>query len=238
MNQGEQFVQKMFDRIARRYDLLNRVISFHLDTVWRKKLTEASGLAGKDLLVLDLGTGTGDLALRAAEEIGKKGKIVGLDFSLEMLRLAQAKKCRFSYGEKTIYILGTALATPFKEESFDAAISAFVSRNIRDLNLFFVETYRLLKPAGRVALLDIFPPQRGAFSFLYSLYFYRLVPWIGARLARDRVAYQYLSDSVRGFHSPETIAQMIRRAGFEKVRVERFLLGTVCLHLGEKPVRS
>ncbi|MGH7770655.1 MAG: ubiquinone/menaquinone biosynthesis methyltransferase [Candidatus Binatia bacterium] len=229
--QPQQSVQNIFDRIARRYDLLNRVISFHLDTFWRKKAIEA--LKGNDGFVLDLGTGTGDLALTAAREI--KGKIFGLDFSPEMLRLAQAKKNRLPYGERTVYILGSALAPPFKDEVFDAVITSFVLRNIPDLGLFFLQAYRLLRPGGRLVSLDMFPPSGSIFPFLYSFYFYRLVPWIGAGLARDRCAYQYLSDSVRTFHPPETIAGIIRQKGFERVRIHKFLGGAVCLHIGEKP---
>lgn len=227
-------IQNIFDRIARRYDLLNRVISLHLDTRWRKKAVKAA-LRGSDEFVLDLGTGTGDLALTAARGMREKGKVFGLDFSLEMLRLAQAKKRRDPYGDRTIYILGTALAPPFKDEVFDAVITAFVLRNITDLDLFFSQAYRLLRPGGRLVSLDMFPPSEVPFSLFYSLYFYRLVPWIGAGLARDRDAYQYLSDSVRTFDPPETIAELIQRVGFERVRIQRFLRGAVCLHIGEKP---
>ncbi len=232
--QRQQSIQNMFDRIARRYDLLNRVISFRLDTLWRKKAVKEA-LRGSDRFVLDLGTGTGDLALAAAREIKEKGKVFGLDFSPEMLRLAQAKKRRVPYGDRTVYILGTALAPPFKDETFDAIMTAFVLRNIPDLGLFFIQAYRLLKPGGRLVSLDMFPPSGVPFSLLYSLYFYRLVPWIGAGLARDRGAYQYLSDSVRTFGTPETVAHIIQQTGFEEVRIQRFLRGAVCLHVGEKP---
>ena len=224
----------MFSRIAGRYDFLNRLISFHFDTLWRKKAVQALALRRRDPRVLDLGSGTGDLSLTAAREL-KDGRIVGLDFSLEMLKLAQAKKRHVPYGDRTAFILGSALAPPFRDEAFDAVMTAFVLRNISDLNLFFREAYRLLRPGGRFVSLDMFPPSRFPFSLFYSFYFYRLVPWIGAALAHDRGAYQYLSDSVRTFDAPETIARLIRQTGFEGVKIEKFMGGAVCLHLGEKP---
>ncbi len=234
-DQRQQLVQAIFNRIAGRYDFLNRVISFHFDTFWRKKAVRALMLRDAAPWVLDLGTGTGDFAATAAKEI-KAGRIVGLDFSLEMLRLAREKKLRApSLGDRTFYILGSALEPPFKNGAFDAVITAFVLRNIADLNLFFSHAYRLLKPGGQIVSLDMFPPSGAPFSFFYSFYFYRLVPWIGAALARDRSAYQYLSNSVRTFVSPEAVAGLIQQAGFVKIKIRKFLRGAVCLHLGEKP---
>ena len=230
----QQFVQNIFDRIAGRYDFLNSVISFHFDTFWRKKAVQALALGNTSPFVLDLGSGTGDLALTAAKEI-KGGRIVGLDFSQEMIRLAQEKKRRSPSGDRTDYILGSALAPPFKADVFDAVMTAFVLRNITDLDLFFHHAYRLLRPGGKLVSLDMFPPSRFPFSFFYSFYFYRLVPRIGAALAHDRSAYQYLSDSVRTFAPPETIAELIRQTGFERVKLKNFVSGAVCLHLGEKP---
>ncbi|MFQ5682007.1 MAG: ubiquinone/menaquinone biosynthesis methyltransferase [Candidatus Binatia bacterium] len=235
-DQRERLVQELFDRIARRYDLLNRVISFHLDTFWRKKLLGVLALKSNERFFLDLGTGTGDLALMAAREISENALMVGLDFSPEMLRLARAKRDRSPHGHSIVYLQGSALVPPFKDETFDAIMSAFVLRNITNLNLFFHQAYRLLKPGGRVVTLDMFPPKGFPFSVLYSLYFYRMVPWIGAGLAYDRKAYQYLSDSVRRFDPPETIAGLIRQAGLDRVKVRKFLRGAICLHVGEKPL--
>jgi demethylmenaquinone methyltransferase/2-methoxy-6-polyprenyl-1,4-benzoquinol methylase len=237
ISNSQQSVQKIFDRIAWRYDLLNRVISFHLDTRWRKKAVKAV-LRGDDRFILDLGTGTGDLALHAAREVGEKGKIFGLDFSLEMLQLAQAKKHSAPYGSSTAYILGTALAPPLKDETFDAVMTGFVLRNVPDLALFFRQAYSLLRPGGRLVSLDMFPPAKSLFSLFYAFYFYHLVPWIGAGLAHDRRAYQYLSDSVKGFHPPETIADMLQQIGFKSVKIQKFLKGAVCLHTGEKPLSA
>lgn len=233
----DQQIQNIFDRIAGRYDFLNRVISFHLDTVWRKKAIKMLSLRDGEKIVLDLGCGTGDLALTAAKEIDKI-KVIGLDFSLAMLRLAQAKKKRAHSGESVTYILGSALAPPFQDDAFDAVMTAFVLRNISDLSRFFERAYRLLKPGGKIVSLDIFPPSAFPFSFLYALYFYRLVPWIGAGLAGERNAYQHLSDSVRTFSPPQSIAELILRIGFQKVKIQKFLCGAVCLHTGEKPGKA
>jgi demethylmenaquinone methyltransferase / 2-methoxy-6-polyprenyl-1,4-benzoquinol methylase len=228
-------VQRMFDRIAGRYDLLNRVISFRLDARWRNQAIRTI-LTRRDPLILDLGTGTGDLTFTAARS--GAGRVVGLDFSLPMLRLAQQKKIGALHGERACFVLGSALDSPFKDALFDGVMTAFVLRNVSDLSLFFAHALRVLKPGGKFVSLDMFPPSKSWFSIFYALYFYRLVPWIGGLLARDRNAYQYLSESVRQFHSPETVAQLIEEAGFKHVTVRKFLCGAVCMHMAEKASAS
>jgi len=228
-----EYVRGTFDRIAGRYDLLNRVISFHLDTYWRRKAIEAA-LRGGERRVLDVGTGTGDLALAGAAKIGAQGRVVGLDFSHEMLRLAARKPSPSPECGKISYVQGTALAAPFPDASFDVIVSGFVLRNLTDLALFFREAYRLLNSGGRLVTLDMFPPSAMPFSFFYSIYFHRIMPWLGACLARNGEAYRYLSNSVRSFHSPEIVAGMIADAGFANAGVKKYLQGAVCLHTGEK----
>ena len=235
-HQRERTVREIFNGVAGRYDLLNRVISFHFDTLWRRQAVNSLHLAGLTARVLDLGTGTGDLALAAAAALGPQGKVLGLDFAPEMLRLAKVKSEKHPCGGKTRFVLGSAVRAPFRSDAFDAVMTAFVLRNVSDLSLFFVEAHRVLKPGGRVAALDMFPPSKGLFSCIYALYFYHLVPWIGAGLARRRDAYGYLSQSVKGFMAPEAVADIMREAGFQSVRIKRFLRGAVCLHVAEKPV--
>lgn len=238
MNHRELFVQRTFDQIARRYDLLNRVISLRLDTVWRRKAVNELALEGKEGYVLDLGTGTGDLALRTAKLMGPLGKVYGLDLSREMIRLAQSKKQNEGLERKVFYLIASALMPPFRANSFDGIMTAFVLRNVSDLNLFFHNAYDLLKPGGRLVSLDMFPPKNHPFSFFYSLYFYCLVPWIGAGLAHNHDAYRYLADSVKRFCPPETVSQILEDAGFSRVTVRRFLCGAVCLHSAAKPSRT
>jgi demethylmenaquinone methyltransferase/2-methoxy-6-polyprenyl-1,4-benzoquinol methylase len=236
-NPRDRAVQRMFDRIAARYDLLNRVISFRLDNRWRKQaIREVS--AGKNPVILDLGCGTGDLTFAAAQSLcgnGRGGHIIGLDFSLAMLQRARQKKSRAPHGGIAEFVLGSALFSPFRGHVFDGVMSAFVLRNVSDLSVFFADAYRVLKPGGRFVSLDMFPPSQSWLSGLYAFYFYRVVPWIGGLLARDRAAYRYLSESVRQFYSPETVADIIRGSGFERVKVRKFLKGAVCMHTAEKP---
>jgi demethylmenaquinone methyltransferase/2-methoxy-6-polyprenyl-1,4-benzoquinol methylase len=232
-NARDQAVQSMFDRIARRYDLLNRVISFRLDQRWRNEVIRTV-LTKADPLILDLGAGTGDLTFAAAKGSEGPARIVGLDFSLQMLRLAHEKKLGAVHGERVSFVLGSALMAPFKDNVFDGVMTAFVLRNVSDLSLFFAHAFRVLKPGGKFVSLDMFPPSKSWFSVLYGLYFYRVVPWVGGLLADDRTAYKYLSESVRQFYSPETVVHLIEQAGFKRVGTRKFLNGAVCLHVGEK----
>jgi demethylmenaquinone methyltransferase / 2-methoxy-6-polyprenyl-1,4-benzoquinol methylase len=229
----DRIVQTMFDRIAGRYDLLNRVISFRLDRRWRRRVIEAA-LAGAGCRLLDLGTGTGDLVFDAAEAARGQGRYIGLDFAPAMLRLARAKRRQSTLRANTDFVLASALSTPFKPDVFDSVMTAFVLRNVSDLPLFFAEAHRVLKPGGRFVSLDMFPPPRTWFSALYSVYFHCLMPRIGGLLAQDRHAYRYLSDSVRRFHPPEKIAELIRETGFQHVTVRKFLGGAVCMHTARK----
>jgi demethylmenaquinone methyltransferase/2-methoxy-6-polyprenyl-1,4-benzoquinol methylase len=224
-------VRSMFDDVARRYDLLNRIISFRLDHYWRNEAVAAVRRQGADL-ILDLGAGTGDLTFAAARRGATR--VVGLDFSLQMLRLAQQKQTRAACGQRASFVQGSALAAPFKSCAFDAIVSAFVLRNVSDLKLFFKESERVLKPGGMLVTLDMFPPPRSWFSALYSFYFYRLVPRIGRVLSDNSQAYRYLSESVRQFQSPAAIAELIRDARFEAVQMRRFLRGAICMHVAQK----
>ncbi len=230
----DRAVQGMFDDVAPRYDLLNRVISFRLDAYWRRKAVAAVMRRGAGL-VLDLGAGTGDLTFAAVKHGPDTTRAVGLDISLEMLRIAQLKKQRAARAEGTRFVQGSALRAPFKSGVFDGVMTAFVLRNVSDLKLFFAESERLLKPGGTLVTLDMFPPPKNWFRPLYALYFYRLVPWIGKMLSPSGQAYQYLSHSVRQFHSPETIAGLIEAARLESVTLRKFLNGAVCMHVAKKP---
>jgi len=229
----DRAVQNMFDRIAGRYDLLNRIISFRLDGRWRRQAIR-SLLVKPNLLILDMGTGTGDLTFDALRLTGGRASIVGLDFSLNMLQLARAKQAKSPAGGRTAFVMGSAMAAPFPDAVFDGAMTAFVLRNVSDLPLFFAEAFRVLKPGARFVSLDMFPPSASWFSTLYTFYFHRLMPWIGGLLSSDRHAYRYLSESVRHFHPPEKIAKLMEHAGFAHVAFHRFLRGAVCIHMAEK----
>jgi len=210
-------VQTMFDRIAPVYDVMNRVMTAGLDQRWRRATVKAVVEAGDR--VLDAACGTGDLAVIAAKA---GGNVTGLDFSEPMLERARRKAPELDW------VRGDLLALPFEDESFDAATVGFGVRNVADLPGALEELRRVLKPGGRLGILEITRP-RGPLRFFYSLWFDRIVPLLGKVLPGGE-AYTYLPASVRRFPGPDDLAAQM--AGFRDVEYRLFAGGIVAVHTG------
>ncbi|MFL5932744.1 MAG: bifunctional demethylmenaquinone methyltransferase/2-methoxy-6-polyprenyl-1,4-benzoquinol methylase UbiE [Gaiellaceae bacterium] len=212
-------VRSMFDRISPVYDAMNRTMTLGLDQRWRRATVAAVVRPGDR--VLDACCGTGDLAV-AASRVG--ARVTGLDFSEQMLERARRKSSEVEW------VQGDALALAFEDGSFDAATVGFGVRNLADLERGLAELRRVLRPGGRVAILEITRP-RGLLAPFYRLWFDGLVPLLG-KLLPGGSAYTYLPASVRRFPAPEELAALLRAAGFEDVRWKTFAGGIVALHIG------
>jgi demethylmenaquinone methyltransferase / 2-methoxy-6-polyprenyl-1,4-benzoquinol methylase len=214
-------VQRMFDRIAPVYDAMNRVMTVGLDQRWRRATVRETVRTGDH--VLDACCGTGDLAV-AAHKAGAAG-VVGLDFSERMLERARRKAPELEW------VQGDVLALPFEDAHFESAVVGFGVRNVEDLEAALRELRRVLRPGGRLGILEITTP-RGLLAPFYKLWFDRIVPLLG-RLLPGGDAYTYLPASVRRFPGPEELADLLGRCGFERVRFRLFAGGIVALHVGE-----
>jgi demethylmenaquinone methyltransferase / 2-methoxy-6-polyprenyl-1,4-benzoquinol methylase len=214
-------VQRMFDRIAPVYDAMNRVMTAGLDQRWRRATVREAVLPGER--VLDACCGTGDLAV-AARRAGAR-EVIGVDFSERMLERARRK------APEVEWIQADVLALPFDDAGFDAVVVGFGVRNVEDLAAGLKELRRVLRPGGRLGILEITKP-RGPLSIFYKLWFDRIVPLLG-RVLPGGAAYTYLPASVRRFPGPEELADLLRTCGFENVRFRRFAGGIVALHVGE-----
>jgi demethylmenaquinone methyltransferase/2-methoxy-6-polyprenyl-1,4-benzoquinol methylase len=213
-------VRTMFDRIAPVYDAMNRIMTMGLDLRWRRLGATAVVHPGNE--VLDAACGTGDFAV--ADMRAGASRVVGLDFSERMLERARRKEPRVEW------VCGDMLALPFAEETFDAATVGFGVRNVADLELALRELRRVLRPGGRVAILEITKP-RGPLRPFYSLWFDRVVPLLGKALPGGS-AYTYLPASVKRFPSAEELAALMRAAGFADVRFRLLAGSIVALHTG------
>jgi demethylmenaquinone methyltransferase / 2-methoxy-6-polyprenyl-1,4-benzoquinol methylase len=213
-------VRTMFDRIAPVYDLMNRAMTCGLDLRWRRLAAAAAVLPGD--AVLDAACGTGDLALAGLR--AGAGSVTGLDFSPRMLERARRKAPTITW------VQGDLLALPFADKSFDAATIGFGIRNVADLELALREVRRVLRPGGRLAILEITRP-RGLLRPFFSLWFDRLVPLAG-RLVPGGTAYAYLPESVRRFPGAEELAELVGRAEFSGVRFRLLAGSIVALHTG------
>jgi demethylmenaquinone methyltransferase/2-methoxy-6-polyprenyl-1,4-benzoquinol methylase len=213
-------VRTMFDRIAPVYDVMNRVMTAGLDVRWRRLAAEAAVRKGDR--VLDAACGTGDLAI--ADLKAGAGKVTGLDFSEKMLERARAKQTAIEW------LQGDMLALPFADATFDAATVGFGVRNVENLELGLSELRRVLRPGGRLAILEITQP-RGALRPFYSLWFDRVVPLLGKVLPGGD-AYTYLPASVKRFPTAERLADMLREAGFGDVHFKLMGGSIVALHTG------
>ncbi|HEX7951391.1 MAG TPA: ubiquinone/menaquinone biosynthesis methyltransferase [Candidatus Limnocylindrales bacterium] len=239
-------VAAMFDRIARRYDAMNMLISGFQESRWRRRLVAATGL-GPAMSAVDVATGTGKVATSLADIVGPFGRVVGVDVSQSMIALARSRS--FDRVELE-FIVGDAMALPLPDGNvarsvtgaearpdgpvgFDAATIAFGMRNLPNYGRGFAEMRRVLRPGGVVACLEIARP-RSVVGRLGRLWFERAVPWLGGMIGQGD-AYRYLVESVRAYPPPEEIAAIMREAGLEDVTWRRMLFGMITLHTGRRP---
>jgi demethylmenaquinone methyltransferase/2-methoxy-6-polyprenyl-1,4-benzoquinol methylase len=220
----EPQVQAMFDRIAGVYDLMNSVMTAGLHHRWRARAADMAALEPGDS-ALDVATGTGDLAVELARRVGPEGEVVGSDFSERMLELAREKApgLRFEHGN--------ALALPYDDDSFDAATVGFGARNFSDLPQGLREMARVVRPGGRVVILEITTPERPPLSWFFRLWFDRIVPLMG-RFAGDPDAYTYLPSSVRRFPNARGLGAAMAAVGMIDVRWLLTAGGIIAIHSG------
>jgi demethylmenaquinone methyltransferase/2-methoxy-6-polyprenyl-1,4-benzoquinol methylase len=224
------FVRAMFGRIARRYDLMNTLMTGGRHRAWRRLAVRQCRPAGGR--ALDVCCGTGDFALELARQGASAA--VGVDFSREMLALAARKAQVAGLSGRVQWQLADALELPFPDGEFLCATSGFSLRNVDDVGQALREMARVVKPGGRVAVLELTPVRSHLFGPVFRAYFRGLVPLVGGLVAGDRAAYTYLPDSVCTFPTADELAGLMRQAGLAEVRYRLLALGAVALHLGVK----
>ncbi|HEU0293052.1 MAG TPA: ubiquinone/menaquinone biosynthesis methyltransferase [Anaerolineales bacterium] len=219
------YVQNMFTQIARRYDLMNRLMTGGQDVRWRNQVIELARL-NSDSSLLDLGTGTGDLAREALAQF-PQARVIAADFTLEMMRVGRKRGAlNFSSAD--------ALRLPFDASSFDAVVSGFLMRNVIDLQKALQEQYRVLKNGGRIVILDTTRPKKNLLSPFIWLHMHFIIPTLGGLLTGVKEAYRYLPETTEGFVTAEEMAARMAAVGFKRVSYQRFMFGTIAIHWGEK----
>jgi demethylmenaquinone methyltransferase/2-methoxy-6-polyprenyl-1,4-benzoquinol methylase len=222
----------MFDRIAGVYDVMNSAMTAGMHHRWRARAADRAELASGDA-ALDVCCGTGDLALELARRVGPAGRVVGSDFSERMLDLAREKPVPGA-AAKPIFEWADALDLPYDDGGFDAVSVGFGVRNLSDLGRGIAEMARVLKPGGRLVILEITQPTRPPLSTFFSVWFDRIVPLIG-RFAGDSAAYSYLPESVKRFPPPAGLAAIMDGAGLERIRWTILAGGIIAIHSGRRP---
>lgn len=225
------YVQNMFDRIAPRYNLLNRLISLGQDQRWRRFVVDKAQIPVNGD-VLDLATGTGDVAFEALRR-QPSANVIGGDFAIEMMFVGQAHKL----GDHVMWVGADALNLPFAENTFDAVTSGYLMRNIPELERGINEQLRVLKPGGRIVILDTSPPPNNILRPFILIHLKYIIPLLGRIISgKDSAdAYKYLPESTQSFKTPEDLASILQKSGVEDVQFKKFMFGTMAVHWGIKP---
>ena len=231
----EQNVKNMFNSITSTYDLLNRLMSLRQDVSWRRKMIE--NLPENLTTVLDVATGTGDVALESIRQFPRV-KVIGVDIAVNMLKAAKEKVSGLKLPDRVNLLGGNTMNLPFGSAAFNAVTIAFGLRNVFDHHRALCEMYRVLKPQGKVIILDLSFAPSGLLRPIINLYFKTVLPLMGLFIARDRQAYTYLPDSIRKFLSPEDLKKMMISIGFSEVKLIPLAFGIVHLHVGKKPAAN
>jgi demethylmenaquinone methyltransferase/2-methoxy-6-polyprenyl-1,4-benzoquinol methylase len=228
-------VRRMFGEIAGRYDFLNHLLSLNVDRYWRWRTVRTVAPKGGDR-ILDVCTGTGDLALAYHKAAKGEAEIVGADFCHEMLALGHQKGMKARAGDRLTFIEADTQSLPFPSDRFNIVTVAFGLRNVADTDAGLAEMTRVCTPGGRVAVLEFSSPEWQPFKGIYSWYFRNVLPRIGQMIARNaESAYSYLPESVGEFPQGEALAERMRRVGLTEVSYRPLTLGVATLYVGKKP---
>lgn len=233
----EAYVHTLFSNIAHRYDLLNTVLSFNRDKHWRRFAVARCELKPGGY-GLDVCCGTGMFALEQAKVVGRRGRVIGVDFCEEMMARGRQNIARTPYKDVVEFVWGNAMDLPFQDDTFDCATIGFALRNVPDIKRTIQEMMRVVRPGGKVVSLELAKPSLPLFKQLYYLYFNHLVPLLG-RLGVGLVGpYSYLPNSLKSFPHQKEIRDLFENVGLEDARYYELTGGIVAVHVGTKPVKG
>ncbi|HLR73215.1 MAG TPA: demethylmenaquinone methyltransferase [Pseudogracilibacillus sp.] len=228
----EERVHHVFEKIYDNYDSMNSIISFKRHVSWRKDVMKRMNVQ-QDSNVLDVCTGTGDWALSLANEVGTNGKVIGLDFSKNMLKVAQEKKEQ-SQLEQLEFIHGNAMDLPFHDNTFDYVTIGFGLRNVPNYETVLKEMYRVVKPGGKVVCLETSQPTLIGYRQLYYFYFRFIMPLFGKLFAKSYDEYAWLHESAKNFPNKQNLKKMFLSTGFSNVEMKSYTGGVAAMHLATK----
>lgn len=232
LEQRKKESYKIFDDIAPTYDLLNRLLSMGIDVLWRKKMMTFLP-PKKNLTVLDLATGTGDVAIELSKQ-QNVSKVIGMDLSSEMISIGNNKLKKLGHAHKANLQIGNGVEVPVEGESVDAVTLSFGIRNFNDPKLSIKNIYKALKPGGRILIMEFSIPENFIFRNIYFFYFRHLLPFIGNIISGHKDAYTYLNKTVEDFPYGEEFLALIKDAGFKKTRICKLTFGIASIYIGEK----
>lgn len=229
-------VHHVFEKIYEHYDSMNSIISFRRHKAWRKDVMKQMEVK-QGTKALDVCCGTGDWAIALANEVGPNGKVVGLDFSKNMLSIAEDKKKKLKLDHLTL-VHGDAMELPFPDQTFDYVTIGFGLRNVPDYMRVLQELYRVVKPGGKVVCLETSQPELFGFKQLYFLYFRFIMPLFGKVFAKSYEEYSWLHESTKNFPDKQTLKQMFLQAGFSDVKIKSYSGGVAAMHMAFKTERK
>lgn len=231
-DKGSQ-VEEMFDNIAPAYDLMNRAMTLGIDRLWRRSAVRRISAAAPSRIV-DIATGTGDLAIALARR-NPRATVTGVDLSAAMMEIGRQKASEAGCGDRITWVQGDCMALPLADDSADAVTAAYGVRNFADIRRGYTEMFRILRPGGRIAVLELSTPTLPVIRTLYKIYTRTLVPALGRMVSRDRAAYTYLPASISAVPQGRAMTNIMQQAGFTHCRAKTFTLGVCTLYTAIKP---